>query len=88
MTDEEINKAMKEATNIDADFCTNRDALEQAHSIMAFKNCGAKATDAQWAVWQQYGYQLFKDGFKIWQLSNRQWAEAYLRTLGKWEDAQ
>jgi hypothetical protein len=87
MTDEQINAIIKEYTGVDADFLNCRDAQDEAHNIMAFKNCGEKATAEQWAVWEEYGLHLFKDGLKpIWQLTDHQWAEAYLRALGKWEE--
>jgi hypothetical protein len=89
MTNEQINAAIKEFTGIDADFLANRDAQDKAHTIMAVKTCGENATVEQQAIWDEYGRQLFKDGHKpIWKLSDLQWAEAYLRALGKWEDAE
>lgn len=88
MTDEQINAAIREFTGVDADFANCRDAQTEAHNIMASKCCGEKATAEQWAMWTAYGGYLFKDGLKpIYMLSDREWAEAYLRTIGKWEEA-
>ena len=87
MTKEQINSIIKEFTGIDEDFSLIREAQDKAHVIMASKTCGENATAEQRAMWDEYGYHLFKDGINpIWQLSNQQWAEAYLRALGKWED--
>jgi hypothetical protein len=86
MTDEQINAAIREYTGVEADFLNCRDAQDKAHKIMAFKTCGEKQTAEQWAIWDEYGCQLFKDGRKLWQLTDLQWAEAYLRALGKWEE--
>jgi hypothetical protein len=87
MTDEQINAIIKEFTGVEADFLNCRDAQDEAHNIMAFKTCGANKTPEQRNMWDEYGAQLFKDGLKpIWQLTDRQWAEAYLRALGKWEE--
>ena len=89
MTDEQINAIIKEFTGIDENFALIREAQNNAHSIMACKTCGENATAEQRARWDEYGYHLFKDGIKpIWKFSNRQWAEAYLRALGKWEEEQ
>jgi len=87
MTDEQINAIIKEYTGVDADFLNCRHAQNEAHNIMAFKTCGANKTPEQRAMWDEYGSHLFKNGIKpIWHLTDHQWAEAYLRALGKWEE--
>ena len=87
MKDDQINTLIKEFTGIDADFLADRHAQDKAHSIMAFKTCGENATPEQQDIWDEYGYHLFKDGCRrIDELSDHQWAEAYLRALDKWEE--
>jgi hypothetical protein len=85
MNNEQINAAMSDLVGRKEDFCNDRDAMEYAHSFMAVTYC-KEGTD--WEVWDEYGHQLDKHGLAIWQISNRQWAEAFLRTLGKWEEGE
>jgi hypothetical protein len=87
MTDEQINAAITEVIDADPhwkcakDYCRDLNAMHEAEKVL-----GKKLSE--------YGNQLCemtivsKDDFPecyIWHATARQRAEAFLRTLGKWD---
>lgn len=90
MTDEQINAAITEATGLwdhpyssDTkrmyDFCNDLNAMHEAEKVLDI-------------VQQGYFWDHIKDivgeGFTQLHATARQRAEAFLRTLGKWEEVQ
>ena len=89
MTDEQINAAITEL--IDADphwkcaknYCTDLNAMHEAEKVLAPKNWNNFSEN--W--WNYYHHLLDGDVHKTIHATARQRAEAFLRTLGKWEEA-
>lgn len=82
MTDEQINAAITEAIDADPhwkcakDYCTDLNAMHEAEKVF---DCP-----------ELYDGNLIKvcEGVQyMWHATARQRAEAFLRTLGKWEEA-
>jgi hypothetical protein len=89
MTDEQINAAITEL--IDADpqwkcaknYCTDLNAMHEAEKVLAPKKWNNFSEN--W--WNYYHHLLDGDVHKTIHATARQRAEAFLRTLGKWEEA-
>ena len=82
MTDDQINLAITEAIGADPhwkcakDYCADLNAMHEAEKHLF-------ATRKE----DQYGYALaISDCATMWHVTARQRAEAFLRTLGKWEE--
>jgi hypothetical protein len=104
MTDEQINAAIAEAcgwrkedgvymwtvNKIDCtypelwDWCNDLNAMHEAEKVLAPKNWNRFSE--KW--WNYYHHLLDGDVQKTIHATARQRAEAFLRTLGKWEDAE
>lgn len=83
MTDEQINWAITEAIGADPhwkcarDYCADLNAMHEAEKVLTELQCGFFRTHLRERL-ENY----------IWHATARQRAEAFLRTLGKWEDAK
>jgi hypothetical protein len=90
MTDEQINLAITEAIGADPhwkcakDYCTDLNAMHEAEKVLAPKNWDRFSE--KW--WNYYHHLLDGDVQKTIHATARQRAEAFLRTLGKWEEVQ
>jgi hypothetical protein len=92
MTNQKINEAIAKAcgwehkpTNCGgADFCTDLNAMHEAEKVLAPSNWNRFSE--KW--WNYYHHLLDGDVHKIIHATARQRAEAFLRTLGKWEEVQ
>ncbi len=91
MTDEQINWAITEATNADPhwkcakDYCNDLNAMHEAEKVlnsseekMYFANLEEIVGDLFW----------HRTTCKVHRATARERAEAFLRTLGKWEEAE
>lgn len=90
MTDEQINWAITEAIGADPhwkcarDYCTNLNAMHEAEKVLAPKNWNNFSNK-----WWDYCKHLKGDDIaQCVHATARQRAEAFLRTLGKWEEVQ
>ena len=86
MTNEQINAAIAEAIDADPhwkcskDYCKDLNAMHEAEKTLSETNMFVMA---------HYIEQLVnKNGQFYFHATARQRAEAFLRTLGKWEEAQ
>lgn len=86
MTDEQINAAITEAIDADPhwkcakDYCADLNAMHEAENTLSQTNMFVMA---------HYIEQLVnKNGLFYFRATARQRAEAFLRTLGKWEEVQ
>jgi hypothetical protein len=89
MTDEQINLAITEATNADPhwkcakDYCNDLNAMHEAEKTLfpyyarVYANKLARVTGAD-----------YSDDTEYFCATARQRAEAFLLTLGKWEEVQ
>jgi hypothetical protein len=103
MTDEQINQAIAEACGIVGkneygplyqtpdgwvvdcpQFATDLNAMHEAEKVLAPKNWNRFSE--KW--WDYYHHLLDGDVHKTIHATARQRAEAFLRTLGKWEEGQ
>lgn len=92
MTDYKINAAIAEACGRRRnpqggwypDYCSDLNAMHQAEKGLAPKNWNRFSET--W--WNYYHHLLDGDVQKIIHATARQRAEAFLRTLGKWEEAE
>ena len=103
MTDEQINAAIAEACGIVAQenwgpvyktpdgwvvdcpqFATDLNAMHEAEKVLAPKNWDRFSE--RW--WNYYHHLLDGDVHKTIHATARQRAEAFLRTLGKWEEGE
>jgi hypothetical protein len=103
MTDEQINAAIAEACGIVGkdkygplyqtsdgwvvdcpQFATDLNAMHSAEKVLAPKNWDRFSE--KW--WNYYHHLLDGDVHKTIHATARQRAEAFLRTLGKWEEAE
>ena len=84
MTDEQINLAITEATNADPhwkcakDYCSDLNAMAEAEKVL----CEQKADLYFFVLHDVAGNLMYH------RATARQRAEAFLRTLGKWEEVQ
>jgi hypothetical protein len=84
MTDEQINSAIAEALNqdehwmIQKNYCSDLNAMHEAEESLKGKQFGT------------YGIALNDIDGSLWGIraTARQRAEAFLRTLGKWEEGE
>jgi hypothetical protein len=103
MTDEQINQAIAEACGIVGkneygplyqtpdgwvvdcpQFATDLNAMHEAEKVLAPKNWNRFSE--KW--WDYYHHLLDGDVHKTIHATARQRAEAFLRTLGKWEEGE
>lgn len=81
MTDEQINWAITEAIGADPhwkcakDYCNDLNAMHDAEKLIYKHN----------NMWTSYYYAIGAGPFSL-HATARKKAEAFLRTLGKWED--
>jgi len=86
MTDAQINAAIDRVTGCDGnecrcddchpDWCNDLNAMHKAEKTILDINDG-------------YGWELSRtECFTVWHATARQRAEAFLRTLGKWEEGK
>jgi hypothetical protein len=84
MTDEQINTAIAKALNADEhwmiqkDYCNDLNAMHEAEKVLGKER-------------NHYIDMLgtmYKDSWEFATATARQRAEAFLRTLGKWEEAE
>lgn len=88
MTDEQINAAITEAINADPhwkcakDYCTDLNAMHEAEKMLS---------KAQWEDFVQHlanNWISVSDAWKeVCHATAKEKAKAFLRTLGKWEEA-
>ena len=84
MTDEQINAAITEAIDADPhwkcakDYCSDLNAMHEAERVLMHAD-----------LLFEYGMHISRDHKYDYLLTatSRQRAEAFLRTLGKWEEA-
>ena len=83
MTNEQINRAITEAIDADPhwkcarDYCTDLNAMHEAEKTIYKHN----------NLWTAYYYAVGAGPFSM-HVTARKKAEAFLRTLGKWEEVQ
>ena len=83
MTDEQINAAIARALNADEhwmiqkDYCADLNAMHEAEEILSPHQRDQMRLRLNMALGDEY-----------WRATARQRAEAFLRTLGKWEEVQ
>jgi hypothetical protein len=83
MTDEQINAAIAEAIDADPhwkcakDYCTDLNAMHEAEKLI-YKH--------HW-MWTAYYYAVGAGPFSL-HVTARKKAEAFLKTLGKWEEGE
>jgi len=65
-------------------YCTDLNAMHEAERMLAPKNWNRFSE--RW--WDYYHHLLDGDVYKTIHATARQRAEAFLRTLGKWEEAE
>jgi hypothetical protein len=86
MTEQQINAAITEAIDADPhwkcakDYCTDLNAMHEAEKVLTGLNCHAFC-DALLDIVADSPDHLWE----VLTASSRQRAEAFLRTLGKWE---
>jgi len=90
MTDEQINAAITEAIDADPhwkcakDYCGDLNAMHDAEKVLAPKNWNNFSEK-----WHDYYWYLRRaDADRAIHATARQRAEAFLRTLGKWEEGE
>jgi hypothetical protein len=66
------------------DYCTDLNAMNEAEKMLAPKNWNRFSE--KW--WNYYHHLVDGDVYKTIHATARQRAEAFLRTLGKWEEVQ
>jgi hypothetical protein len=90
MTDEQINAAITDLIDADPhwkcakDYCTDLNAMHEAEKVLAPKNWDRFSE--KW--WNYYHHLVDGDVCKTIHATARQRAEAFLRTLGKWEESE
>jgi hypothetical protein len=97
MTDEQINAAIAEACgdyicecckdickDCDRNYCTDLNAMHEAEKVLTPKNWDRFSE--KW--WNYCKYLRSDDADKAIHATARQRAEAFLRTLGKWEEGK
>jgi hypothetical protein len=84
MTDEQINAAIAKATDCagHGNYTHDLNAMHEAEKVLAPKNWDRFSK--KW--WNYYNHLLDDDVQKTIHATARQRAEAFLRTLGKWEE--
>lgn len=93
MTDEQINEAITKATGLwdypysnetkrMHDFCSDLNAMHEAEKVLTDEQC-VFVRDYLRERLENYPASRY-----IWHATARQRAEAFLRTLGKWEEIQ
>ena len=90
MTDEQINAAIARALNADEhwmiqkDYCSDLNAMHEAEKVLK----GYEQIHTY--VWHLSNRNDWETDFKLMEvhISARDRAEAFLRTLGKWEEVQ
>jgi hypothetical protein len=82
MTNEQINAAIARVLNADEhwmiqkDYCTDLNAMHEAEKVLTFED------------WESYRDELGGSFRGCAHATARQRAEAFLRTLGKWKEAE
>ena len=82
-TEEEINAAIAKILNadehrmIEKDYCNCLNAMHEAEEVL-MDDWQKQKSYLEWLGWD--------DERRIWHSTARQRAEAFLRTLGKWEE--
>ncbi len=92
MTDEQINAAIAEIHLSERypdgywvrDYCSDLNAMHEAEKVLAPKNWDRFSE--KW--WNYYHHLVDGDVCKTIHATARQRAEAFLRTLGKWEEGE
>jgi hypothetical protein len=86
MTDEQINAAIAEATDCagHGNYTHDLNAMHEAEMVLAPKNWDRFSE--KW--WNYCKYLRRDDADKAIHATARQRAEAFLRTLGKWEEGE
>jgi hypothetical protein len=64
------------------DFCTDLNAMHEAEKMLTYEQCAFFRTHLRERI-EDHAASLF-----VWHSTARQRAEAFLRTLGKWEEVQ
>jgi hypothetical protein len=96
MTDEQINRAIAKMCGwfyYDGwhhpdgraelpDYCTDLNAMHEAEKMLTYEQCAFFRTHLRERI-EDHAASLF-----VWHSTARQRAEAFLRTLGKWEEVQ
>lgn len=82
MTDKQINRAIAEIYGWKAKYCTDLNAMHEAEKILTELQCTFFRTNLRERL-ESHSASRF-----IWHATARQRAEAFLRTLGKWEEVQ
>lgn len=102
MTDEQINAAIAEACGwsmedgvwvwtADGIDCTYYELWDWANDLNAMHHAEKVLTDAQCVFFRAYLREQFGPhpaSLYVWHATARQRAEAFLRTVGKWEEVQ
>ena len=96
MTNEQINVAIAEAINADPhwkcakDYCTDLNAMHEAERVLDYEQAELFG-DTLYEMCEKENSELenpFPWRFARAHATARQRAEAFLRTLGKWEEVQ
>ena len=87
MTDKQINKAIANLLGITRktgipDFCGDLNAMHEAEMVLAYEQCAFFRTHLRERI-EDHAASLF-----VWHATARQRAEAFVKTLGKWEEAE
>lgn len=93
MTNEQINEAITQATGLwdypysnetkrMYDFCSDLNAMHEAEKVLTDEQCVFVRVHLRERL-KNYPASRY-----VWHATARQRAEAFLRTLGKWEEAQ
>ena len=91
MTDEQINWAITEAIGADPhwkcakDYCNDLNAMHDAEKVLAPKDEGRYCLTLKQMVGDLIWY---RDTCRNYRATARERAEAFLKTLGKWEEVQ
>lgn len=64
------------------DYCTDLNAMHKAEKVLTYEQCAFFRTHLRERI-ENHAASLF-----VWHATARQRAEAFLRTLGKWEEVQ
>ncbi|CAB4163606.1 hypothetical protein UFOVP811_43 [uncultured Caudovirales phage] len=91
MTDEQINAAIAEAIDADPhwkcakDYCADLNAMHEAEKVLTPKEEGVYFFTLKHLVGDLIWH---RDTCRNYRATARQRAEAFLRTLGKWEETE
>jgi hypothetical protein len=82
LTNEQINRAIAAVYGWEADYCTDLNAMHEAEEVLTDVQCLFFRTHLRERL-ENHPASLY-----VWHATARQRAEAFLRTLGKWEEVQ